>query len=107
MSKEEFKEFIKTKPNLVDYIKDGTMTWQKFYELYDIYGDNDEVWNKYIKHENKITDYISKLNLENLETGLEKASKALDLINELSKPSEEIIKNVPKTIEPIDKFFGE
>ena len=40
MSKETFKEFISKKPELIDYIKNGEMTWQKFYELYDIYGED-------------------------------------------------------------------
>ena len=36
--KEEFKEFVKTKPELIRHIEDGSMTWQKYYEIYDIYG---------------------------------------------------------------------
>ena len=40
MSKETFKEFIRNKPYLIDYVNDNTMSWQKFYELYDLYGEN-------------------------------------------------------------------
>ena len=45
--KEEFKEFIKTKPELVNYVKDKKYTWQDFYEVYDIYGKDEDVWKKY------------------------------------------------------------
>lgn len=49
MSKlEEFKKYVKKYPKLISYVKEGKMTWQDFYELYDIYGENDEVWSKYV-----------------------------------------------------------
>ena len=39
MSKlEEFKNFVKDNPKLINYVKNNEMTWQKFYEMYDIYG---------------------------------------------------------------------
>ena len=35
MSKiDDFKLFAKKNPSFANYIKDGSMTWQKFYELY-------------------------------------------------------------------------
>ena len=33
--KEQFKNFARIHPELVEYIKNGEMTWQKFYEIYD------------------------------------------------------------------------
>ena len=52
--KDEFKEFIKSKPELVDLVKNKKDTWQDFYEVYDLYGNDDNVWNKY--NEEKIQD---------------------------------------------------
>ena len=34
---DKFKEFVKQNPSFASFIKDGSMTWQKFYELYDMY----------------------------------------------------------------------
>lgn len=45
--KDEFKEFVKTNPGLLKYVNNNEMTWQKFYEMYDMYGKESEVWNKY------------------------------------------------------------
>ena len=56
--KSEFKAFVKNNPSLIKYVKNNEMTWQKFYEIYDIYGEDESVWNKYIK--NDIKDSINK-----------------------------------------------
>lgn len=48
MSKlEEFKEFVKRNPELVKYVKNDEMTWQKFYEMYDLYGEEEDIWKDY------------------------------------------------------------
>ena len=44
--KEEFKKFVKKHPELVEYVKNKQNTWQDFYEIYDMYGEEDSVWNK-------------------------------------------------------------
>lgn len=43
----EFKEFVKKNPGLVKYVKNNEMTWQKFYEMYDLYGEEEKVWDEY------------------------------------------------------------
>ena len=42
---DEFKLFVKANPFLITYIRDGKKSWQDLYEMYDIYGDNEEYWN--------------------------------------------------------------
>ena len=60
MSKlDQFKEFVKKNPNLVKYVKNNEMTWQKFYEIYDMYGEDTEVWKDYQKKEESVQD-VSK-----------------------------------------------
>ena len=43
-TKEKFKDFVKENPRLLKFVKSGEMSWQKFYEMYDMYGDQEEVW---------------------------------------------------------------
>ena len=45
--KEEFKEFMRNKPELVEYIKNKEMTLQSFYEIYDVYGADENAWSAY------------------------------------------------------------
>ena len=47
MSKEDFKRFVRSHPELVNYVNKGTMSWQKFYEMYDIYGESNSIWKEY------------------------------------------------------------
>ena len=110
MSKEQFKEFIKTKPELSDYVNDGTMSWQKFYELYDLYGEDENVWNKYPKKSTrKVTDLLDKINLDNIEEHIQTAEKALTFLTELSSKNSDKLENIIKPVSkrPISKFFGD
>lgn len=50
---DEFKLFVKANPFLITYIRDGKKNWQDLYEMYDIYGDNEEYWNTYLDDTNK------------------------------------------------------
>ena len=45
--KEEFKLFVKKRPELINYVNNGKMTWQKFYEQWYLYGEVEAVWSKY------------------------------------------------------------
>lgn len=109
MSKETFKEFIRNKPELIDYVTTGEMDWQKFYELYDIYGEDNSIWNKYTKKPNDLPKILEKFNPETLQKHLENAKKALDIFSEFAtKGTENITNNIKPNIEkPINKFFGE
>ena len=56
--KDEFKHFASSHPELNEYVRKGDMTWQKFYEMYDIYGEDNRGWDKYLtstNSENKIS----------------------------------------------------
>ena len=113
--KEEFKEFVKTKPELVDFIKNGEMTWQKFYEIYDIYGSDESAWERYRKSEkaslgagiSSITDLVKNIDVESIQKHINTAQKALGVVQELTnKPAN--ISNIPKgplTPRPLNKFF--
>lgn len=97
--KEEFKLFVKSHPELIKFVKSNEMSWQKFYEIYDIYGDNNEVWNKYFskldeevvnKTETKenfsVSDLINmakNVDLNSVQKNITNISKALGLVQSL------------------------
>ena len=81
MSKESFKTFARNNPELSNSVLENKVTWQQLYELYEIYGEDNSVWNKYLtKKETSIKDIID--NIKNnfksaMNEYLEKAQKYL------------------------------
>ena len=47
MKLDAFKNFVRNNPYLVKYVRENKMTWQKFYEIYDLYGEEDSIWNDF------------------------------------------------------------
>ena len=98
-NKEEFKLFVKSHPELIRYVKDGEMTWQKFYETYSLYGKENDVWNKYfssneeIKEKKKekkdsvsltdVIDMVKKVDLNSVQKNITNISKALGIVQSL------------------------
>ena len=99
---EEFKSFVKNNPVLISYIKSGEMTWQKFYEIYDIYGEDDKVWDEYLtttdnkdssnddKKSNNIfgnfeniVNTVKNIDVDKVQDGISSLQKALGLFGEI------------------------
>lgn len=104
--KENFKIFISNHPEVLDYIKRHEMSFQDFYEIYDIYGDNNDVWNKYFKETSfsKISNIVKKIDMNNIQNHVNNAQKVVGILEELTKKSPEKIVTAAK---PIESFFGE
>lgn len=49
MALDNFKNFVRNKPGLAKYVNNGEKTWQDFYDMYELYGENSDVWNDFIK----------------------------------------------------------
>ena len=37
---DNFKSFVRRNPNLITYVREKNTSWQEFYELYDLYGED-------------------------------------------------------------------
>ena len=118
MKQEEFKNFVRTKPELIKYVQNGEMTWQKFYELYDLYGTDESIWNKYILRDrsgvedsiSKITNMVKNVNVDSIKSQINTAQKAIDFVSDLTKknPTSNIAENLtkgPVSPRPLNKFF--
>ena len=92
MSKEDFKLFVKKHPELIKYVTSGEMTWQKFYEIYSIYGSDNEVWSKYLNKEEKkkenvsvsdVINMVKNVDIDSVQKNINNISKALGLVQSL------------------------
>lgn len=108
---DEFKSFVKTKPELADYVSSGEMTWQKFYELYDLYGKDNSIWDKYIKKDrssiSKITDLVKNIDTDSIKSNIDTAQKAIDFVADLTKKDvgTKSFSSGPVSPRPLNKFF--
>lgn len=60
--KEEFKKFVSRNPNLIDYVNNKKMTWQQFYEMYDLYGENNSIWDNFKENKTSNPSSIGLIN---------------------------------------------
>ena len=104
MKKEEFKEFVRRNPKLVEYVNKGEITWQKFYEMYDLYGEDDNIWNKYLTKEDakeitkigiagltlsEVVNFLKNIDLESLQEGIGNVQRVLGVVQDFSNKKEE------------------
>lgn len=112
MSKETFKVFAKSHPELADEVMKGNTSWQQLYELYEIYGENNNIWNKYIKKESiteqinssatTIKDFINNiknLDMDSVQQGITNIQKTIGLLQDIGLTNK-------KEVEPIYKRFS-
>lgn len=120
MSKGEFKSFVRKNPSLIKYVNNNSMTWQKFYEMYDMYGESNDIWNNYLNttsnnivktntlssSENafrELVNTVKTINLEKVQKGINSLQKTISLVQELGSSNN----TTPKEYErrPIYKHF--
>ena len=111
---DKFKKFVSNHPEFVDYVKKNNVSWQTLYELYDIYGEDDKVWNKYIKNDIKdsiniegLLNTLKNINLDSLEENISSIQKAVGLVEELTREDDKKDSEVKAKEEKIDKLYGE
>lgn len=114
-----FKEFVSNNPEFIESVQSGKTTWQKLYELYDLYGENDKVWDTYRKETHKndnassvknIISNLKNINLDSLEENIHGLRKAVGFLEELAlttkKEDKPKIKNKGSK-EVIERFFDD
>ena len=113
MSKETFKSFARSHPELATSVMENKSTWQKLYEVYEIYGENNPIWDNFIKKNDKVETISSfkelfntfkNIDLESVQKGVTNLQKTLGLLQELGIGSNKnnISQYEPR---PIYKYF--
>lgn len=119
--KDEFKSFVSKNPKLIKEVTTGKITWQKLFEVYDLYGENSNVWDKYYNREasNKtegsnirikdILNNIKNMKMENVEKNVSSLQKAVEFLTDITASSSKGSTTSSKTFSerPINKFFDD
>jgi len=114
MSKETFKEFVKKNPKLIKYVKNNEMTWQKFYEMYDLYGEDENTWSQYLKEEvvdaavstttafgaSDFINWLKTINLDSVQEGIGNIQRVLGVFQDFGKKESQTIETSKKEYKP-------
>lgn len=117
-TKEDFKAFASKHPELIRYIKNGDTTWQRLYEIYDIYGEQESAWKNYFSKqtESKVNDYnfknftdkLKNIDFNSIQEHINTAQKALGIVQELTSKGATKASDVLASAtepRPINKIF--
>ena len=116
--KESFKKFVVKHPELVTVVNNGDMTWQKFYEMYDLYGEESNTWDKYFNNNAEVVaaatatgigisdflNWLKGINLDTLQNGVSSLERVVGLLADLGNKGENKLDEEYKP-RPIYKHF--
>lgn len=106
MSKEKFIKFVRANPNLVDYVRKNNTSWQNLYEVYSIYGESSEVWNKYLNNKensiNELVHIIKSVNLESIRKVVDGLQKTISLVQDIGGTQQEEVYQKRQMYEDLD-----
>ena len=111
MSKLEFKDFVRKNTSLIKFVENGETTWQKLYELYDLYGENSSIWDKYLKTNSlnannsfkDLINFIKGIDLNNVQKGISSIDKAIDAFKDIIPSKDNNVENYEPR--PTYKYF--
>ncbi len=114
-TKEKFKDFVRKNPVLLKHVKDGKMTWQKFYEIYDIYGEDENAWKDYLTVGTvaaattaatsfDLMGFLKNLDLDSIQNSVNSMQRVLGLLQDMSS-SKSNTTETPRKPRPLYKHF--
>jgi predicted component of type VI protein secretion system len=106
--REDFKNFVNNHKELITYVNQDKMTWQKFYDMYSLYGENSDVWEEYFKKEDSklnislkdIIDKVKGLDPDEVQKNINSLNKILSLVSTLISKDN----NVQEEYEPMPLY---
>ena len=118
--KAEFKIFVKENPKLLKYVKSGEMTWQKFYEMYDLYGKDEDIWKDYLAVTTvsataaassfsfgEMINWLKNIDLDTVQTGIGNLQRVIGMVQDLTNKDTKEDKKEEYKPRPLYKHFDD
>ena len=105
----DFKSFVRESPSLANYVNKNEMTWQKFYEMYELYGANNSIWDNYLTTTSASTSSTSikdmlgmfkNVKMDDLQDGINSLQKGIGYLQDMVKSKAKDIPVRKSTYEP-------
>lgn len=87
MGKEEFKAFVKSNPSLIKYVKDGSKTWQDFFEIFSLYGSDEGAWKDYLGVSAGTLDlfsWLKTIDVDSIQNGISSIQRVLGVVQDFT-----------------------
>lgn len=115
MSLENFKRFVRNKPILVEHVNRGEISWQSLYDMYELYGENSDVWSKYLNINNKVItlkdvfDNIKNIDVTEVQNTITSLQKGITYLEDILKTKEKELPIRKSSYEerPLYKYFND
>lgn len=120
MALDLFKEFVRKNPKLIKFVKNGDMTWQKFYEMFDLYGENNDIWKEYISDDIKkdaavaattgfsvaeFFNWMKNIDLDGIQNSVNSLQRVIGVMEDFTKKDNKDTKTNDYKPRPIYKHF--
>lgn len=120
MALDLFKEFVRKNPKLIKFVKNGDMTWQKFYEMFDLYGENNDIWKEYIGDDIKkdaavaattgfsvaeFFNWMKNVDLDSIQNSVNSLQRVIGVMEDFTKKDNKDTKTNDYKPRPIYKHF--
>ena len=115
MSKELFKKFVRIHPELGNSVMNNETSWQKLYELFEMYGENSSVWDKYFVKKtttgevtssfSDLFNMIKNVDLESVQKGVNNLQKTIGLLQDIGIGT--TVKEPKYEPRPMYKYFDD
>ena len=109
--KDEFKEFVRKNPKLISYVKKGEMDWQKFYEIYDLYGEEESAVKAAATGVasglgfSDIINFIKNIDLDSVQEGVNSVQRVLGVFQDFNNKDNNTPKKEEYKPRPLYKHF--
>lgn len=113
MSLNSFKSFVRLHPELIDYVNRKEQSWQGFYNLYELYGENSSIWNNYKGKETAtvtLKDFVNQLkniDVSELQKSITSIQKGIGYVSGLLSKKDEEVKESLYQPKPMHKYFDD
>ena len=118
MSLENFKAFVREKPKLNEAVTNKEKTWQEFYEMYELYGPDSNVWDRYLGVKvgaaalgafslGEIFSMFKNIRMDDLQRGIGSLQKGIGYLQSLTSDRKEEDKKPSYEPRPMHKHFDD
>lgn len=89
MSKENFIKYARRHPEFANYVLNGKITWQQLYEIYEIYGEDNNIIENYNSNNIDLNSFkdvfkvIKNIDLDSIQNSIGSLQKTIGLIQDI------------------------